>query len=255
MCAFVGSGPPCHRRTASGSGGQPRRITCDRQPARVTRAAQRAASPARRSAEGDEPKACHRSLRLIRAVKSPFASPCRDPPQRGLPESRRGTGTFQARFWSVMNRRARVLTRPAWARWHRVSVFELAGRLLRHKAPRCRGIDPLLSHGGEYARPAALASRQGGASQRSPLERQHLGSVPERVEVVAPPLGHSDALLPVRAAVVGCPHLIEVLVRERPLDGIGRPVPDSFSSVLAIARKPCAVISSGPESPSGAEPA
>ena len=44
--------------------------------------------------------------------------------------------------------------------------------------------------------------------------------------------------------MIGPPHLIAVLMRQRPFNGVRRPLARLVNSVLAIARNPCAVISS-----------
>jgi hypothetical protein len=43
--------------------------------------------------------------------------------------------------------------------------------------------------------------------------------------------------------MIGRTHLVGIAMRQSAFDRIVRPLPDSFSGVLAIALKPCAVIS------------
>ena len=50
-----------------------------------------------------------------------------------------------------------------------------------------------------------------------------MASSAKTIQIVAPPLRHLDPLIPMRAPVIGTPNLVLVLMRERPLDGVGTP--------------------------------
>ncbi len=48
---------------------------------------------------------------------------------------------------------------------------------------------------------------------------------PKLIQIITPPLGHLDALIPVVSAIVDTANSVAVSVRERPFDGIGVPEP------------------------------
>ena len=90
---------------------------------------------------------------------------------------------------------------------------------------------------GRSGRRRATASLMTGDRCR---QRHHFTAFAQFVEMVGVPLHHRDALGPVLRTVVDRAHLVARLMRKLSLDHVGGHRPLSFSTVDAIARKPCA---------------